>query len=97
MNDLQNWMLAWPAFVAGLLMAGLFFAGLWWTVRVGLRSERPAVWFLLSWFGRMAMVMLVFWWVGGHDAHRWLSAAAGFLLVQMALRLWQRRLVSGAR
>ena len=87
--------LAWPAFASGFVLALLFFAGLWWTVNAGLRSDRPATWFVLSWFVRMAMVVMVFWWIGGHDARRWLSAAAGFVLAQMILRLGSHRLLRG--
>jgi F1F0 ATPase subunit 2 len=34
--------------VAGLLLGAIFFGGLWWTVRKGVASSRPALWFLGS-------------------------------------------------
>jgi F1F0 ATPase subunit 2 len=33
---------------AGVLLGAFFFGGLWWTVRRGLSSKRPAFWFLGS-------------------------------------------------
>jgi F1F0 ATPase subunit 2 len=34
--------------IAGALLGALFFGGLWWTVRKGLTSTNPALWFLAS-------------------------------------------------
>ena len=31
---------------AGVLLGVFFFGGLWWTVRRGVSSNRPALWFL---------------------------------------------------
>ena len=32
--------------VAGLLLGGFFFGGLWWTVRKGVSAKRPALLFM---------------------------------------------------
>ena len=55
------------AFIGGLLLGGIFFGGLWWTVRKGLASPRPALWFLVSYIVRMAAAATGFYALsGGH-------------------------------
>ena len=39
--------------LAGLVLGAIFFGGLWWTVRKGLSSQQPALWFLGSMLLRM--------------------------------------------
>jgi F1F0 ATPase subunit 2 len=43
--------------VAGGLLGALFFGGLWWTVRKGVSSKRPALWFSGSFVVRMGVVV----------------------------------------
>ena len=42
MNESLTLALAW---VAGVLLGAIFFGGLWWTVRKGVSSQQPALWF----------------------------------------------------
>jgi F1F0 ATPase subunit 2 len=42
MNETLIWCWLW---CAGLLLGAIFFGGLWWTVRKGVSSKRPALWF----------------------------------------------------
>lgn len=51
MNDVPPLALAW---VAGMALGAMFYGGLWWTVRKGIRSQRPALWFLVSLLVRVA-------------------------------------------
>ena len=60
MPETLIWMLA---ALAGLLLGAMFFGGLWWTVRRGLASERPALWFIASLLLRMGVAMAGFYWV----------------------------------
>ena len=39
---------AHDAIIPGLVLGGVFFGGLWWTVQKGFASPRPALWFLGS-------------------------------------------------
>ena len=69
--------------LAGLAGVGLgvgFFAGLWWTVRRGMTSARPGLWFFLSFLGRMSLALAGFYWVAGDDWRRLLACLVGFLL-----------------
>ncbi len=60
MPETLSWMLA---ALAGLLLGAIFFGGLWWTVRRGLASRRPALWFIASLLLRMGMAMAGFYWL----------------------------------
>lgn len=64
---------------AGLMLGGLFFGGLWWTVRNGITSKQPGLWFLGSMIVRMTIVMAGFYFVGGGQWERLLSCLIGFI------------------
>ena len=49
-----------PALAAGLLLGAIFFGGLWWTVRKGVSSKRPALWFFGSMLLRMSIALAAF-------------------------------------
>lgn len=51
------------AFVAGVLLGGLFFGGLWWTVAKALSSSWPAFWFIGSLLLRVSLVLVGFYLV----------------------------------
>ena len=68
-----------PALVAGGLFGGFFFGGLWWTVRRGLASQSPALWFLSGMMLRMSITLAGFYYIGGEDWRQWLSCLIGFV------------------
>lgn len=76
MNDLQNFVLPW---VAGVLLGAMFFGGLWWTVRKGLTSNNPALWFLVSPLLRMSVAMGGFYLVAGGQWERLMVCLVGFI------------------
>lgn len=51
--------------VAGTALGALFFGGLWWTVRKGVSSQRPAFWFFGSFLLRMSLTLAGFYGVAG--------------------------------
>src|SRR3990167_6121577 len=53
--------------VAGTMLGALFFAGLWWTLRRGLASSRPALWIFTSLLLRLSLTLAGFYWVAGDD------------------------------
>jgi F1F0 ATPase subunit 2 len=71
-----------PALLAGGLLGGFFFGGLWWTVRRGLASQSPALWFLGGMMLRMSVTLVGFYYIGGEDWRRWLSCLIGFVLAR---------------
>lgn len=77
-----------PALVAGLSLGALFFGALWWTVRRGLSSRRPALWFLGSLLVRTSIVLAGFYVVSGGRWDRLLACLLGFVIArQIATRL----------
>jgi F1F0 ATPase subunit 2 len=70
---------------AGFLLGALFFAGLWWTVRKGLSSPRPALWFLGSLLLRMSLAVAGVYAVAGGRWQRLLACLLGFVLARLAV------------
>lgn len=78
------------AWAAGGVLGGIFFGGLWWTVRRGVSSERPALWFLGSLLLRVSIVLTGFYFVGGALWERMLSCLVGFVMARF-LVTWVTR------
>jgi len=68
------------AFVAGLILGAFFFGGLWWTVRRGLKSENPAIWFFGSMMLRTALIVVAFYYVAQGHWSGLVACLAGFLV-----------------
>ena len=81
-----------PALATGLLLGAMFFGGLWWTIRKGVSSGRPALWFLGSLLLRICIVLAGFYFVSGGVWERLLTCLLGFviarLLVMRLVRNW---------
>jgi len=73
------------AALAGCLLGAVFFGGLWWTVRKGLVSPHPVVWFLGSLVLRVAIVLFGFYLVGGGRWERFLVCLLGFLVARFTV------------
>ncbi len=58
MNDFLNLILA---FAAGVLLGGMFFGGLWWTVNKVIASNRSAVWLFSSLLLRTGVTLAGFY------------------------------------
>jgi len=80
MNELLIGALAW---LAGLLLGGIFFGGLWWTVRKSLSSQRPALWLLPSLLLRMSITLAGFYFVSDGHWQRWLLCLLGFIMARL--------------
>jgi F1F0 ATPase subunit 2 len=73
------------ALTAGLLLGAIFFGGLWWTVRKGLSSKNPALWFLGSMALRMGIVLLGFYFVGRGNWQRLVACLLGFIIARFCV------------
>jgi len=76
MNDGLNLILPWAT---GVLLGAIFFGGLWWTVRKGLSSRRPALWFLSSQLLRTSVTLTGFYLIAGGRWERLMACLVGFI------------------
>jgi F1F0 ATPase subunit 2 len=67
---------------AGVLLGVFFFGGLWWTVRRGLSSKRPASLFLGSLLLRTSIILAGFYFVSGGHWDRLLACLLGFVIAR---------------
>ena len=79
MTETVNWVLAGGA---GVFLGAFFFGGLWWTVRKGVSSKRPALLFLGSLLLRTGMTLAGFYVVSGGHWQRLLACLLGFALAR---------------
>ena len=82
MNETLPLALAW---LAGGALGAIFFGGLWWTVRKGVSSSRPALWFLGSGLLRMSIVLAGFYFVSGGQWKRLLACLVGFFIARVVV------------
>jgi F1F0 ATPase subunit 2 len=75
-----------PALAVGVLLGAVFFGGLWWTLRLGLASQRPALWFLGSLLARMSVALTGFYLVGRENWERWLLCLVGFIAARFVVQ-----------
>lgn len=79
---MNEWLTLALAGLAGLVLSALSFGGLWWTVRLGIVSRRPALLFLGSLLLRTAVVVTGFYFVGDGDWQRLLACLVGFVVAR---------------
>ena len=82
MNETLTLVLAW---VAGGTLGAIFFGGLWWTVRKGVSSKRPALWFFGSLLLRMSVALAGFYFVSGGHWERLLLCLLGFVMARLVV------------
>jgi F1F0 ATPase subunit 2 len=70
------------ALASGVLLGAIFFGGLWWTVRRGVTSKRPALWFCGSLLLRTGIVLAGFYFVTGGHWQRLLACLLGFVIAR---------------
>lgn len=73
--------------VAGLFLGAIFFGGLWWTVRKGVSSKRPVLWFLGSLLLRTGVVVAGFYVVSDGHWPRLLACLFGFAVARLIV-IW---------
>jgi len=76
--------------LAGAALGAIFFGGLWWTVRRGVSSGHPALWFLGSGLLRTSLVVAGFYFVGGGQWQRLVGALVGFIVARFVV-MWLTR------
>ena len=71
--------------LAGGGLGAMFFGGLWWTVRKGVSSQRPALWFFGSLLLRTAITLAGFYFVSGGHWERLLACLLGFVIARLVV------------
>lgn len=79
---------------AGLFLGTVFFGGLWWTIRMGVASGNPALWFFCSLMIRMAAVFAGLYWIGKDDWKRLVACLFGLIVARFAVT-WLTRQSGG--
>lgn len=79
MNETLTWVAVW---LAGALLGAMFYGGLWWTVRKGVASPRPALWFLGSFVLRTGLALGGFYLLAGGHWERMLLCLLGFVMAR---------------
>lgn len=79
MNDIFSLV---PALITGLLLGAMFFGGLWWTVRKGVTSRRPALWFFGSLLLRTVITLAGLYVVSDGHWERLLAGLVGFTIAR---------------
>ncbi len=81
-----------PALLAGVLLGIIFFGGLWFTVRIGLRSKNTALIFMGSVILRMAIILVGFYYIGANNWQKMLVCLGGFLIARIVItRITQKQ------
>jgi F1F0 ATPase subunit 2 len=91
MHETLTLALTW---MAGAMLGVMFFGGLWWTVRKGVSSQRPAVWFFVSLLLRVSLALAGIYVVSAGQWERLLACLLGFVMARLSVT-WLTRL-SGA-
>ena len=81
MHETLSLLMAW---MAGAVLGAFFFGGLWWTIRKGILSDRPALWFFGSFLLRMTVVMAGFYLIACDN--RWqriVICLVGFIMSRL--------------
>ncbi|ARO87906.1 ATPase F0F1 [Nitrosospira lacus] len=79
----ETWVLS---LAAGILLGVIFFGGLWWTVRSGISSRQPGLWFIGSMLLRISIVITGFYLLLGLPGASWkilLTGLLGFFIVRL--------------
>lgn len=79
MNELKD--LIFPLAI-GLLLGGVFYGGLWFTVQKALGSKRPWLWTVSSFVIRMGVVVVGVILIGGTDWKRILTIMLGIIIAR---------------
>ena len=79
---MYEWLTLALVLAAGLILGAFFFGGLWWTVRMGVASKRPVLWFLGSLLLRTAIVVAGFYLVSDAQWQRLLICLLGFAVAR---------------
>lgn len=80
---MNEWIALAGALLVGILAGGLFFGGLWYTVKKGITLKNPSLLFLGSFLLRTLATLALFYYVSAGSWQRLLVCTTGFLLARL--------------
>ena len=69
-----------PSLIVGILLGAIFFGGLWWTLKKGLSSDQPGLWFFSSFVMRTSIALTGFYLIGHGYWQKLLVCLLGFIV-----------------
>jgi len=73
------------AFIAGLVLGIFFFGGLWFTVKKAVTAKTPSIWFFLSFFLRVSIVMFGFYYISPGGLQPLIVSVLGFIVARFVV------------
>lgn len=70
---------------AGILLGAFFFGGLWWTVKKGISSQHPVLWFFTSLMVRLGGTLAGFYVISRDHWERAIVCLVGFLIARAVI------------
>ncbi len=70
------------AFVAGMALGVFFFGGLWFTVKKAVSAKIPAIWFFISFFFRVSIVIIGFYYISEVGWQGLIICLSGFIIAR---------------
>lgn len=74
--------------IFGFALGSVFFLSLWWVVVKGLKAQRPSLWFVGSFFIRIGICILGFYFIADGNWQTLVISLLGFILARPAISLW---------
>lgn len=71
--------------LAGLAIGGIFFLGLWWTLRRAVVSKRPMTWVVSSFVLRFSLALFAFYFFAAEQWQYLLYCLLGFVLARIGV------------
>jgi len=84
------------AFVVGTAIGAWFYLGLWWTIRRGLASSQPALWFTASLVLRLGIALAALFAIGRGHWPRLALCLLGMVFARLVVT-WMTRPVQVVR
>ena len=72
-------------YVFGMALGALFFGGLWFTVKKAVTSNRPGLWFFISFLSRILIILVGFYSVSQGRWQPLLGCLLGFITARFGI------------
>lgn len=73
------------AFIAGMALGMFFFGGLWFTVKKAVTSKIPGIWFFISFFLRVGVVLIGFYYISQEGWQSLIICVIGFIIARFVV------------